>query len=503
MNHRTLICSAAALLICAALSAQSQRYCNPLPMPIGHGGNASGDVTVLEDGGKYYMYCTGGGAWVSENLVDWEFHAVKGVPVAPDIAKYNGRYYLSGNTDTLYVSDSPLGPFESLGPFTNTYELEDGWNGGFDTQIFVDDDNTPYLFWPGRGISGIYGVRLDPDDLTRFMHKPVHLFGFNPMHAWERYGEANEYPGVAWIEGPWVIKRNGIYYLEYSASGTQWKSYAEGYYTATSPLGPYSYAPNNPLLLKTEGLVTGTAHGSIVKGPDGELYQFYTTVLSNPPGGRRIGMDKVRFDDDGLMYVTVTDTPQKAPLAKEALKSIPVTINKMNAMNALSEASSEQRGFPAAYAVDDYSGTLWLPETDDRQPYLMIELSPATRFDVVQLFEVDGMRILFGNGESRGWRSAGATLPVYRYRLEVSSDGKDWTTVVDMTHNRIPKDTVYDDFEPTVCRFVKLTVTDWPEGTPLGIIDFTVFGRPAGHLPAAVATPTYYELPPDRPVAGR
>ena len=153
MNHRTLICSAAALLICAALSAQSQRYCNPLPMPIGHGGNASGDVTVLEDGGKYYMYCTGGGAWVSENLVDWEFHAVKGVPVAPDIAKYNGRYYLSGNTDTLYVSDSPLGPFESLGPFTNTYELEDGWNGGFDTQIFVDDDNTPYLFWPGRGIS--------------------------------------------------------------------------------------------------------------------------------------------------------------------------------------------------------------------------------------------------------------------------------------------------------------------------------------------------------------
>ena len=89
-------------------------------------------------------------------------------------------------------------------------------------------------------------MKLDKNDLTKFDGIPTHLFGFNPMHAWERYGEANEYPTVAWIEGPWVIKRNGIYYLEYSASGTQWKSYAEGYYTATSPLGPYTYAENNP-----------------------------------------------------------------------------------------------------------------------------------------------------------------------------------------------------------------------------------------------------------------
>ena len=192
-------------------------------------------------------------------MLDWEFHAVEHIPVAPDLVKYKGRFYLTGNTDHVYVADHPLGPYTDLGLFKNTGPVEQGWNGGFDTKIYVDDDGQPYLFWPGRGISGIYGVRLDPDDLTTFAGAPVHLFGFNPMHAWERYGEMNEYPGVAWIEGPWVIKRNGIYYLEYSASGTQWKTYAEGYYTATSPLGPYTYAPNNPLLRKTEGLVTGTA----------------------------------------------------------------------------------------------------------------------------------------------------------------------------------------------------------------------------------------------------
>jgi hypothetical protein len=95
-------------------------------MPIGPGGNASGDVTVLEEGGKYYMYCTGGGAWASEDLLNWDFHPVQGVPVAPDIVKYNGKFYLSGNSDNLFVSDSPLGTVPGPGaPFEGR---PDRWN---------------------------------------------------------------------------------------------------------------------------------------------------------------------------------------------------------------------------------------------------------------------------------------------------------------------------------------------------------------------------------------
>ena len=500
---KTLLAATAALLM--GFGAIAQTYCNPLPMPIGPGGNAAGDVTVIEDGGKYYMCCTGGGMWVSEDLLDWEFHPVANIPVAPDLVKYNGKFYLTGNSDHVYVADNPLGPYEDLGLFKNTGPVEKGWNGGFDTKIYVDDDNTPYLFWPGRGISGIYGVKLDPDDLTRFDGEPVHLFGFNPMHAWERYGEFNEYPGVAWIEGPWIIKRNGIYYMEYSASGTQWKTYAEGYYTATSPLGPYTYASNNPLLRKTEGLVTGTAHGSILQIPGtDEWWQFYTIVLSNPPGGRRIGMDRIEFDSDGLMYCTITDTPQPAPgtVSDKAEKpSVPVTVNKMNAMNALSKFSSQQSGYPAAFAVDNYSGTVWMPEASDKAPSITIVLSPATRFDVVQHFTVDAVRILFGN-QRRGF-GFGGNPPVYRYMLEVSQDGENFTTVVDRRGNNLAKDTVYDEFEPVNCRFVRLTVTGWPEESPLGIIDFTVFGYPDGYDPAAVATPVFSNLPLDREADGR
>ena len=495
----------AAALVLLSLTLRAQTYCNPLPMPIGPGGNAAGDVTVIEEGGKYYMCCTGGGMWVSEDLLNWDFIQVDNIPVAPDLVKYNGKFYLTGNSDHVFVADNPLGPYRDLGLFKNTGPVELGWNGGFDTKIYIDDDNQPYLFWPGRGISGIYGVKLDPGDLTRFADKPVHLFGFNPMHAWERYGEMNEYPTVAWIEGPWVIKRNGIYYLEYSASGTQWKTYAEGYYTATSPLGPYTYAPNNPLLRKTEGLVTGTAHGSIVQIPGkDEWWQFYTIVLSNPPGGRRIGMDKVEFDEDGLMYCTVTDTQQAAPgiaAGEPKPSTIPVTINKMTAMNALSSYTSTQAGYPAAYAVDNYSGTVWMPEASDDRPSITVELSPATRFDVVQHFTVSAMRILFGGTSRRGFRFT-TNPPVYKYMLEVSQDGEKYVTVVDKTGNSVAKDTVYDEFEPVNCRFVRLTVTDWPKEHPLGIIDFTVFGYPDGYDPAAVATPVFSDLPLDKETDG-
>ena len=63
--------AAAVLFSVGLLEAQTlgkdARYCNPLPMETGRG-SASGDVSVFQWEGKYYMFCTGGGAWVSSAL---------------------------------------------------------------------------------------------------------------------------------------------------------------------------------------------------------------------------------------------------------------------------------------------------------------------------------------------------------------------------------------------------------------------------------------------------
>ncbi|WP_163321789.1 family 43 glycosylhydrolase [Draconibacterium mangrovi] len=474
---------------------RSSRYCNPLPMILGPGGNAAGDVTVIRENGTYYMYCTGGGAWYSKDMMNWSFQTVANVPVAPDVTKYNGKFYMCGNDCPLYIADDPLGPFTVLGDWKNTPDVAGGWNGAFDVDIFIDDDNKPYLYYSGKGVSGIYVVELDPNDLTSFSSPVKHLIEFNNEHVWERYGESNEYPDVAWIEGPWMQKHNGIYYLQYSASGTQWKTYASGYYTSKSPTGPFTYAPNNPLLRKTEGLVTGTAHGSIVEGPDGNLWQFYTIVLSDPPGGRRIGMDRIVFDENGNMSVKITDTPQWAPdfktdSQKEDCGSLPLTINKVNAWNALSKFSSEQDGRYASYAVDNFSGTWWEPKPNDVEPSITIELSPATEFDVVQLFTIDGLRLMF----NQDWRTIERLREdppsyIYQYKIEVSLDGKNYLTAFDQTSNNISKNTIYEEIPPIECRFVRLTITDWPKTSPLKLNEFTIFGKASGFLPAQESIP--------------
>jgi hypothetical protein len=455
------------------------------------------------------MFCTGGGAWVSKDLLEWKYQPVEvrggRLPVAPHVAKYNGAFYMSGNNAPLYRASSILGPYEVVGPWKNEKGepwtgVSNGkpWTGAFDVDIYVDDDNKPYLYFPGRSTDGIYVAPLDPKDLTRFAAAPKHLFGFRPEHVWERWGEHNEYVNVAWIEGPWVFKRKGVYYLLYSASGTQWMSYAQGVYTARNPLGPFTYSPRNPLTRKTTGVVTGAGHGCVVQGPDGNWWVFYTIVLPNPPGGRRLGMDPVGFDAQGNMYVrSVSETPQWAPgVVADPVRdgdsgSIPLTVNKLRAMNQRGGFSSQKPGRDAAYAVDGSLGTWWEPADDDVRPTLTIDLGSITEFEDPQYFTVDSSRIVFATGARAGFGARGASGAVpapaqeapsgsvaFRYKIETSRDGKVYETVLDKTNNNVTKYTEFDELRPTVCRFVRLTITEWPRAaSPLGILEFTAFGK--------------------------
>ena len=515
------LCSQPAARKPAPVIGKSARYCNPLPLEASSmdgspQGVSLGDVTVVQEGDKYYLFGTGGGAWVSSDFLNWKYQAVEvrggRLPVAPHVTRFNGAFYMSGNNAPLYKAPSILGPYEVLGPWTD----EKGqpwsgsvngkkWNGAFDVDIFVDDDNKIYLYYPGRSTDGIYVVPLDPNQPNKFTAAPKHLFGFDPAHVWERWGERNEYLNTAWIEGPWVVKRNGTYYMEYSASGTQWTTYASGVYSAKSPMGPFTYSPRNPLLRKTSGIVTGPGHGCIVKGPDGNYWVFYTIVMSNPPGGRRIGMDPIGFDAQGNMFVReVSETPQWAPgVAANPARdgdsgSIPVSGNKMGGMHQQSSFSSQRPGHNAAFALDGTNGGWWEPAENDAQPTLTVDLSGNTEFEDPLMFTVDSSRIEFSTG-GRGGFGPNAAAPAapapegkttaFRYKIEASMDGKTFQTILDKTGNNVTRYTEFDELTPTVCRYVRLTITDWPRvgTTPLGVLEFTVFGKavpPAG-MPSA------------------
>ena len=172
-----------------------------------------------------------------------------------------------------------------------------------DCMMFVDDDERVYMYYSA---DGVYGVELDQNDLRKFKSVPTHFFRFEPSHIWERSGDRNERSKLSWIEAPWMTKHNGTYYLQYSGPGTQWKTYAVGYYTSSSPLGPFTYYPGSPILVHNKCLINGVGHHSVIDAPDGTLWAFFNILYKNLPGGleeRRIGMDPVEFDEDGNMNI--------------------------------------------------------------------------------------------------------------------------------------------------------------------------------------------------------
>jgi len=102
------------------------RYVNPLNIEaISQDGSPQGvslgDPTIVRDGNRYYMFATGGGPWISDDLVNWKYAPIDpaGVPVpsAPDVVKYDGYFYMAGNGTRLYRSAKILGPYKEVGPW--------------------------------------------------------------------------------------------------------------------------------------------------------------------------------------------------------------------------------------------------------------------------------------------------------------------------------------------------------------------------------------------------
>ena len=320
---------------------------------------------------------------------------------APTVAEFRGSFYLAGNGSGLYRSAQPLGPWEFLGDFTDNQGKR---FSPFDPMIFVDDDGRVYFYYSGGSTKGIYGVELDPKDLTHFAGAPVHFFSFEPAHIWERFGDANEDSGQSWIEGPWMTRKNGVYYLQYSAPGTEWKTYPVGF--------------------DAEGRL-------VVHGP--------------------------------------TETPQWAPGVKAKAwldndsGSLPLTINKETFA-----ASSSAPGRDPAYAIDNNVRTWWEAAAGDTQPWLAVDLTHE--------FTIDSSRILFS--DNRLSAASGVLSGPYRYKVEASADGRTWRAVLDKTANTVENNIEFDEIPPVRARWVRLTVSGAPKNLPVGILEFTVFGRP-------------------------
>ncbi|HEY0897769.1 MAG TPA: family 43 glycosylhydrolase, partial [Sphingobacteriaceae bacterium] len=484
-----ILFSLSSVLSAFAQETVPSTYCNPLNVDYtymiynAHNNisyRSGADPAVVRFRNEYYMFVTRSmGYWHSTDLLNWNF-------ITPE------KWYFQGSNapaafnykdSVLYVAGDPSGSMSIL--YTDNPKKGD-WkatpailNDLQDPALFVDDDEKAYLYW---GSSNTYPIRaktLDKNRRFKPSEKTYELFNLEgKTHGWERFGENHGDTVLGgYIEGPWMTKHNKKYYLQYAAPGTEFNVYGDGVYMADSPLGPFKYAPNNPVFYKPGGFANGAGHGSTVEGPQDTYWHFGSMAVSvNVNWERRLCMFPAFFDKDGLMYSNTAygDYPHYAPAVSG--KQGQFTGWMLLSYNKPVKASSAAAEYPASKAVDESIKSFWLAEKNDNKQWLQIDLQNKGTVHAIQVNFHDYKSEMFG-------RIPGLR---HRYIIEGSNDGKNWQTLVDRSRNYrdVPNDYV-ELGQPQSVRYIRYRNIEVP--TPnLAISGIRVFGKGSGSAPAAV-----------------
>jgi hypothetical protein len=283
-----------------------------------------------------------------------------------------------------------------------------------------------------------------------------------------------------YIEGAWMTKHRGTYYLQYSAPGTVWKTYADGLYTSTSPAGGFAYAPYSPFSYKPGGFIGSAGHASTFRDRAGNHWRVVTMVVSVAHKfERRLGIFPAGFDADGVMRTDtyLGDYPQFLPGVVER----PLDGNRTGWMllsgGRPASASSTLGDRPAAHAFDEDIRTWWSAASGARGEWLRVDLGARARIHAVQ--------VNFGEQDAT---ARGRGVPTrQQYVVETSDDGERWSMLIDRSRNTASRPHEYVQLDTAVhARHVRVTNVHTPAGGRFAIRDLRVFGRGAGEAPAEV-----------------
>ena len=483
------------LLFVGSLHAQyrTTTYCNPLNLDytypfhnshLGKSYRSGADPAVVEFRGEYYMFVTRSwGYWHSKDLLNWDF-------ITPEKWYFEGCNAPAAHNykdSILYVCGNPSGAMSIL--YTDNPKRGD-WKAVpsvlhdlQDPALFIDDDERAYMYWGSSNRWPIRGKELDmKNKFLPIAKKPDSLLFLRPdIHGWERFGENHTSDIKPFIEGAWMTKHNGKYYLQYAAPGTQFNVYGDGVYVGKSSLGPFQYAAHNPFCYKPGGFATGAGHGSTVCGPGGIYWHFGTIHLSiNYKFERRLCMFPTFFDEDGVMYSDTYfgDYPHYSP----DQVSRQTTSGGFRGWMLLSygkpvKASSQLESYPVENVTDENLKTFWVAGKNDDKQWVEIDLEEVS--------DVYALQLNFFDYEETGFWGRMPNLR-QRYLVEASVDGARWRVLVDYRnsfrdapHNYIELD------QPIEARYIRYRHHYVP-GKNLAMGNIRVFGLGRGKKPATV-----------------
>jgi GH43 family beta-xylosidase len=148
-------------------------------------------------------------------------------------------------------------------------------------------------------------------------------------YEWQVYDPKRQSKGgVKWhtVEGPFVLKHNGIYYQMFSGGNWQNETYGVSYATSEKIMPGHEWAQHadgtqiRPILRTIPGKVLGPGHNSVVVGPDDrELFCVYHLWRD---GKRMMAIDRMEFIGNDLIVHGPTTEEEPSPARKDQSKKV-------------------------------------------------------------------------------------------------------------------------------------------------------------------------------------
>jgi len=496
-------------LIAAPCIAQQRTYANPIDIDYrynfeqqnqGISYRSGADPVIVVQRGKYYLFETiGDGYWESSDLGTWRHITPTRWPlldvVAPAVLAVRDTIYLLPSTTSplpiLMLTEPASGRVEFYNrllpwlPLARAQEAnvlakpDSVQPGPWDPQFFYDADTDRwFLYWNSSNAYPLHAIELDKSKRLAYKGTPKWLFGLQPeLHGWERFGQDHRDTTIhPFIEGSWMTKHGGRYYLQYGAPGTEYNVYSTGVYTADNPLGPFTYAPYNPVAYKPGGFVQGAGHGNTFQDVYGNWWNTGTPWIAvNWNFERRIGLHPAGFDADGQMFVDTRfgDFPHWLPTKAGQTSAELFTGWMLLSYRKTATASSTLDTFPASRVTDENPRTFWVAGQNRPGEWLTIDLGAMYDVKAVQVDYADYKSGRYGTDSN----------VVTRFRLLASDDGQKWAAVADPSAEQRDRPNAYLEMtSPVRARFVKYEHIHVGAAN-LAISDIRVFGRRWGGGP--------------------
>jgi xylan 1,4-beta-xylosidase len=506
-----LTTAAATLLLATPVIGQSpgaRTYCNPIDIDYkynfeqlneGISYRSGADPVIVNHKGEYYLFVTvSGGYWHSRDLLHWRFVTPSRWPfeeiVAPAALSVGDTLLLMMSSFSqrpiLYSTEPATGRLEFynrlLPPLPNfvsdSLPGRPGAAGPWDPALFRDPDTGRwFLYWGSSNVYPLYGIELDPSRRLAYKGQIKELLRLLPgRHGWERFGQDHRDTLTPYVEGAWMTKHAGRYYLQYAAPGTEYNVYANGTYVGDDPLGPFTYAPYNPVSYKPGGFMTGAGHGNTFQDNHGNWWNTGTPWLAiNWKFERRLAMFPAGFDADGQMFADTRfgDFPHYLPTRKWADPNELFTGWMLLSYRKPVTASSVRDTFPASNVTDENRQTFWVAAKHRPGEWLTIDLGGARVVKAVQVNYVDYQSDIFASDST-----------VYtQFRLQHSRDGKRWETISDLSRERRDRPNAYIELaSPVRTRYIRYE-HGYVASPNLAIGDIRVFGNGGGGAPRTPA----------------